>query len=251
MFSDNKIKQKVVKNANNFNAPVTINVFQLNQAEKAFLKDWTKESLTEKGVPLIREDASKIIEKHRQIEKLKENKTFLDFFKDKISSADLQALRASIYLKQIREEGQSIEELKSGIIHRFGSRGNNISNLYSAGYFHSQIKPLYEEMASQAGFNPEQFKAEYEIIVTQSPHAVFINSSMTPEQAKQAVINRMKISVQYGIKQLNIHGLGTSNVKKIYQVLERLKPECIESYQYVSGDTYINARAVILTPDKS
>lgn len=100
----------------------------------------------------------------------------------------------------------------SDIIARFGERGKNICNLYTAGYFDSQIKPLYEEVGTS---DLLQFNQIYEQIVTESPYAVFIHAEMSVKNVGETVKQKMEISKKYGIKYLNIHGIGKDNVDKI------------------------------------
>ena len=125
----------------------------------------------------------------------------------------------------MHERGEDITKLKSDIVNKYGGRGRNICNLYSAGYFDSQIKPLYEEMITQPDFSPKDFEEAYERIVTESPYAVFISASMTNPEAEKEVRERMVIAKKYGIKYLNIHGIGQANVNKITHVLENLRSE--------------------------
>lgn len=244
LLSDKK-SQSVVKNDNR--KFIQINIGKLNQEGVGVLRETLREFVSIEGIPLLEQKASTTIDDFRGVEQKPESQKLLEFFRDKLPPADLNALRASIYLKEVAGRGENISHLKRDIIQRYGHRGNNISNLYSSGYFDSQIKPLYEEMFVQPNFSSDNFNNAYEIIVTESPYAVFINSSMSSEEAKECVLQRMEVSRKYGIKQLNIHGLGHDNVTKIQLLLVELERDHhVRSYQIMSGGSnYINAKVTM------
>ena len=142
-------------------------------------------------------------------------------------------------MKNVFERGENVSNLKDDIVTRYGDRGRNICNLCSAGYFTSQIKPLYEEMYSQPDFSLNKFLAIYEIIVTESPYAFFINSWMSDKQAMDEVLKRMEVSRRYGIKYLNIHGIGRENTEKIATLLKELAPQLTQTPEITRGERFI------------
>lgn len=224
-----------------------LNIGELSEKKKKLLQQTLRESVSKQGVYLLDSKADQTVDDIHRVEKEGKGKEILEFFKDKIPPLDLEALRASIYLKEVADRGEPIDHLKHDIISRFGERGNNISNLYSSGYFQSQILPLYEQMSQRPDFNQKDFVEAYNIIVTESPYAVFINARMTDRVAKQEVVNRLAVSRKYGIKRLNIHGIGNENVRKIMSLLPKLEKDgVIQSYDIkFGGDKYVNARVII------
>lgn len=215
---------KVVVNDNKKVVNITINVGKLNARDIPKLQSILRPLVLDNEELLIEDNANKTLEDFKQIDGQSENRDLLEYFKGKLPAKDIEILRASLYLKNVYERGEAVSHLKQDIMNRYGDRGKNISNLCSAGYFTSQIRPLYEEMYAQPSFSPENFLKVYEIIITESPYAVFINNRMSEENVKEGVFNKINIGKKYGIKYLNIHGIGKDNVEKISNLLKKLTP---------------------------
>lgn len=201
-----------------------INIGKLEKKELPRLQSAIKE-FEARGDLLIEATAQKTLEDFKQVDSHAENRTLLEYFKGKLPARDIEILRASFYLKTVYERGDPVSHLKQDIINRYGERGRNISNLCTAEYFTSQIKPLYDEMYSQPNFSPDEFLKIYEIIVTESPYAIFINTMMSQGDVKREVHNKIEIDKKYGIRYLNIHGIGKDNVEKITYLLKELTPK--------------------------
>jgi len=218
---------------------VIINTGKLDSKKIPQLQTIVKDLVTENDELLIEDNASKTIEDFKEVDSQTENRNLLEYFKGKIFSKDIEILRASLYLKTVYERGENVSQLKQDIMNRYGDRGKNISNLCSAGYFTSQIKPLYEEMYSHPNFSAEEFSKVYEIIITESPYAVFINSRMSEKDVKKEVLSRMEIGKKYGIKYLNIHGIGKDNTDKIVNILKELNSELSQTPEITKGERFI------------
>lgn len=238
LFSDNQSNKTIYVDKRTIN----INVCKLNTSKESKLKPLINQAIVEDGLLLTRDDVQEVITAFRKVDKEKRNLEFLKFIKQIIPEEDLVILRAAIFIKSQYDAGKDIKPLKGQLIERYGNRGKNISNLYSAGYFASLIKPLYEEMSKQPDFVQERFREVYEIIVKESPYAVFINTNMTPSETKEAVVNRIKISQKYGLSFLHIHGIGKENVSKILQLLDEMKTDFIRSPGITQGGNYIIAK---------
>lgn len=154
-----------------------------------------------------------------------EKQELIKYFSDKIPLSDISILKASLYLKSLLESGGETRKIKQEIMIRYGNRGKNISNLCSAGYYETWIKPLYEEMRKLPEFSKEKFLEVYNEIVNLYPFAVFIHHGMSSEEVEQIITQKIKASRQYGIKTLNIHGIGEENVAKIRKVVEKIEKE--------------------------
>jgi hypothetical protein len=179
----------------------------------------------EKGGLVIESTSLERLEEFNHTASEASTKRFLDLFKGKIPSYDLEILRYAAYLKVVFDRGESVFELKKQIVEKFGERGRNICNLYSAGYFESQIGPLYELMFAQDDFSPEKFNQIYEMIVTDSPFAVFVSRGMTEEQLFDEVKHKIETNRKYGVVNLNLHGIGEDNASKINTLLPKLQSE--------------------------
>lgn len=239
-FSGNK-SQKTTINGNV--TQININGFDKNEQEK--FKEILRDQVQENGIILLGKSLNTLTD-FVKIDSSRETRTILDFFRGKISNSDLEILRFSIYLKKVFDRGECVSELKSQIIQKYGERGKNICNLYSAGYFESQIRPLYENLSSQSNFSKEKFDTIYEIIVTESPYAIFINNRPSQKESLQQVITKIKTSNKYGITNLNIHGIGGRNVEKILHILEEIKDKIVQPPNILKEGDVITVRVTLL-----
>ncbi len=233
IFSGNN----VVVNKND-NRKTYIDITKLDALSLAKLQAIIPEAVQQENAVVLEEKSKKLLDDFRSIDQ--QHKDMVDYFRGKIPATDIEILRAAIYLKSTLDQKRPVAGIKEDLNYRYGQRGNNISNLYSAGYFESVIKPLYEEMKKLPDFSLEQFQKTYDKIVTQIPFAVFCNKSMTAEELKQIVIMKVKRNVRYGIRQLNIHGIGRGNADKVLKVVEELAPNLDEPPTIDSGPGFIN-----------
>lgn len=238
ILSDNQ-HEKVTVNDNKKVVNITINIGKLESKNIPQLQSVLKGLVTKNDALLIEDGANKTLKDFKGVDSQAENRQFLEYFKGKIPARDIEILRASLYLKSVYERGGNVSQLKQDIMNRYGDRGKNISNLCSAGYFTSQIKPLYAEMYSQPNFSAEEFLKIYEIIITESPYAVFINARMSEIDVKKEVLNRMEIGRKYGIKYLNIHGIGKDNADRITNLLKELTPKLAKPPEITRGERFI------------
>ncbi|MEE8403261.1 MAG: hypothetical protein V3R93_05875 [Candidatus Hydrothermarchaeaceae archaeon] len=116
-----------------------------------------------------------------------------------------------------------IYKLKGDIIKKHGKRGLNISNLCSAGYFETMIRPLYEEMKKDPDFSNEKFMEKYDIIINEEAFAIFVSGSMSVDNVKNAIQQKIERNLKYGVKFVNIHGIGKGNVEKIREALSYIE----------------------------
>ena len=193
---------------------------------------------------LLEDNATKLLESFEQEEEKSEYAATINFFKQKIPSSDLEILRASLYIKSLYDKGEPVRELKSSVMYKYGERGRNISNLCSAGYFTSYIKPLYLEMESQENFSNQDFIKVYNIIIKHSAFAIFVNSQMSLDELNEQIAQSMEFNKKYGINHLNIHGIGSSNIFKIQEALIKIKdslsspPEIESTSKYITVTIY-------------
>jgi len=202
---------------------VTVNINVLSENELQGVKEMLRSIVSDDKVPILQNYTQRLLEDFTQVDNESESQNLITYFKGKIPAIDIEVLRQSIYIKVVHDRGESIQKLKWDLTARYGNRGKNICNLYSAGYFTSQIKPMYEVLLSQADFSPNDFNIAYDRIVDESPYAVFINREMSNQGAEAEVRDRIETGRKYGIKYLNIHGIGEENVDKIVYILEKLK----------------------------
>lgn len=141
-----------------------------------------------------------------------------------IPPADLRALEASLLMREyFKAHKDGVEDIKADIIERFGDRGRRIANLCTAGYFENLVSLCKENCDTPEG--QAKFKSIYEMIISQEAFAVFVTGSMSEDQTEYAVVKKTASNMIYGKKYVDIHGIGTSNVKKINTVLKRLSKD--------------------------
>lgn len=189
----------------------------------------------EEGYTLLGEDSAKLLEGAKQTTLIPENTSLLSFYKDKISSLDLTILKASMTIEQLykkeertcKDEKSYAEQVKLGLIHNYGIRGRNICRLYCAGYFSGFLKTAYEEMSKLSGFDKSHFDKFYEVVVMESPQAIFIERVMDTTKVREAIQQRIDGNKKYGIKNFNIHGIGKDNCVKIREVVSQFEKDGI------------------------
>lgn len=208
-------------NSNNDNRKVSINLadIQGDAKRRAELLAIVRQALTEESALVIDRQKNEVVEDFSKFESLPATQRTLEFFKGKISTHDHNILRAALYIKQIHESGRTVSTLKSELISRYGDRGKNISNLCSAGYFETYLRPLYEEMVEQDSFEPLLFQSRFDVLIDDFPNAVFVNSHMVEADIKAKILHKYSLAKRYGIGRLNIHGIGYDNVRRIEAVL--------------------------------
>jgi hypothetical protein len=166
--------------------------------------------------PVLEAQASEVV---RQISSVTDDSELLDYFKGKIPSTDLAILRAALLVRGLHRQGKPVDGYLSDIRYRYGQHGANIANLCSAGYFESYIQPMYEELSTRPNFDHEMFAGNYKLIVDSAPFAVFVNRSDSVEDLLTQVVQKLEFNKMYGLKRLNIHGIGHDNVEKIEKLL--------------------------------
>lgn len=240
IFSDNESKKVVYHD----NRTININIGKLSEDILPKLQEVVKESYKKEGI-ILEDEAKSLLTEFGDVDAKKENREFLEYFKGKISTSDLEILRAAQYIKTVYDSGvhtgKSVWKLKLDVIKKYGERGKNICNLYSAGYFTSLIKPLYEELSKQSNFTPSKFMDQFDSIVMKYPFAVFVHVYSKKQEIKEEIQKKMKMNKQYGIDHLTIHGIGSDNVMRIHEIIDELKSSFSSIPEIDSGRDYINA----------
>jgi len=205
----------------NDNRPI-ISWKQLSSKEQKELLSFFPSQLKQ-GIPLLETEFHQSADKFSNFSRQRGYQDLTAYFIDKLPGEDILILKASLYLKWVLSQNMRTDRLKQDIVERYGSRGQNISNLCSAGYFETVIKPLFEEMKQSPGFTVEKFLQVYEEIVTHYPFAVFIHRHMDAKTVEILIKKKIGDMEKYGISTLNIHGIGRYNVKRIKEAIRKLK----------------------------
>ncbi len=187
----------------------------ISDERKEKLKPIIKDYIQEENM-LLKTNTSEKLKKVELYNKKdnKDDKRILEFFRDIIPSKDLEALEISLFLRDGFRNGYDIKEMKRDIRKKFGDRGNNISNLCTAGYFETFIQKLRNETSK------EEFSELYEQIVSNYILAVFVNEQMSVFQITEEIKKKINASMRYGFKFVDVHGIGTQNINKIMSCIE-------------------------------
>ncbi|MBS3102492.1 hypothetical protein J4458_03520 [Candidatus Woesearchaeota archaeon] len=230
----NFINIKIIRNSQNNQKfipsrdakTLSINYPQLEGKEKQAVNKALKDGFESGEIDHFMESFSeKKVEDIKEKLNLKNTKEILEFYKDKIPLNYYRALEASLYARTNFSAGRSIAEDKRDIKNKFGEEGNNICNLCTAGYFEGYIKEAYEEMESSNNFSIDEWQKYFKLIVRTSPFAVFVYRDMSEEELSGIIMYRLDTNIKYGIKFVDIHGIGWDNVKKIKNILRELQKE--------------------------
>ncbi len=180
-------------------------------------------SQLKQGLPLLESGFHQTVSQFSSFSRQPEYRDSTAYFIDKLPGEDILILKASLYLKWVLSQNMKTDRLKQDIVERYGVRGKNISNLCTAGYFETVIKPLFEEMKLSPGFTVEKFLQVYEEIVTHYPFAIFIHRHMNSKTVEILIKKKIEDMEKYGISSLNIHGIGKYNVRIIKKAIRKLK----------------------------
>lgn len=226
------LKKLKIANGNKFHLSLNITVNKndnrsislgdlSSKERRAFISDIVPKAL-EEGIDLLPSKFDGRVEEYSEKINLATNKEVLDFFREKIPSGDLPILKASLYLRSVLLDGGDTALLKQDILSQWGTRGGNISNLCSSRYFEDWFRPLYEQMSKGSDFNDEKFQKVYNEIVQYLPFSLFVNHSMNEDEIVMKIKQKIEMSEKYGLEIINIHGIGTTNVKRIREALDNL-----------------------------
>ena len=185
----------------------------MSHERKEELKPIIIEAIDVDKKQLLEETVAECLNRIREYNKSPgEDKRIKNFFKDIIPPSDYEALEASLYLRREfskREDESNIKKLKKDIQDKFGERGNNITNLCTAGYFEGFLEPLYNDTTK------DLFKEIYEQVVGKGILTVFVYKDMNENEIIIQIKNKIKISRRYGMPFIHIHGIGKTNIQKI------------------------------------
>ncbi|MCA9323577.1 hypothetical protein KC992_00570 [Candidatus Saccharibacteria bacterium] len=157
----------------------------------------------------------------------------LEIFKPMVVSSDVPILEIAILVKKAYDNGENVAPIKSQAIQRYGNRAAMICNLYSSGYFHTLIKPLFYSK-EKGDIAIDTYLEIYDMIVTESPLAMFIGVGTERSSAKKQLLKKIKANKENEVGYLNIHGINETNIKLIKSLLEEddVKSEFTDDPQF-------------------
>jgi hypothetical protein len=203
---------------------ITINLNGLSEAENQAFSTYIGALRASKEEYLLMERKS--YEVLNELYKLDPDFQAIEKLQNVLSPEDYGAVEGAVYIKYLKDKGRfaEISERKKQIRHDYGERGNTITNLYTAGYFHEIFLPLYDELLKEPG-NMEEFRLIFDRLIRDFPLAIFINQQMNVDDVKNLIKNKITRNKRYGIMKLNIHGINKSNCDNIKEAIRLLEEE--------------------------
>lgn len=225
LFSNNKVEIHHHYDESTKTLHVNTNEIIKNAAQKKEFKDTLRYEI-DAEYTIIDEKSENTVLDYKEEEKSSFFKKVVEFFKDKISPQDLEIIKAALYVRRCFERGEGIEGLKEGIRQRHGKRGNNIANLCTSSYFENYLMPVYEHLVKISESErdaQEEFNNVFNTMAEELPISVFMCHKMSADEVKKQIINKVENNSKYGVRFLNIHGIGTHNIKTIQSTVAELE----------------------------
>lgn len=190
------------------NNVLTIVVSKFSGDDKQKLLDLVKSAFN-KGEVILKRSNAKILDSYSRYSKKNEDKVIIDFFQGSIPADDLDALKASLYIRSEVKKGHAIHGLKNDIREKYGERGANIANLCSANYFENELIPLLNNATR------EEFEEYYELAVGKKARALFVHSGMGINEIRNEFNSMIEKGLKYHMSDFRIHGMGITNVANL------------------------------------
>jgi hypothetical protein len=216
---------------------LAINRRQLTIDQEREFRSIIREAVQVDDVPLLDKQSKERIDNIGITEASEDVKSLEDYFKGKIPEEDFRIFRAALFVKKRSEEGPDPDEilsLRREIMQKYGDRGRKITNLCSAGYFETHIKPAYEIMKRIPNTTDKDFLDDYDLFIKEEAFAVFVPSSWSIRELKDAIKRKLERNIRYGRKFVSIHGIGRTTIEKITEVISELKQDYPEAKLTIS-----------------
>lgn len=242
------------KNSNNTSEPwgynestkqFLINLDKISGEDLKNVKYLLSESLNE-DFTFLEQTSDERVNDIIETEKDEGTHKLLTFFSNKIPKNDFDALRSAVYIRTLFTRGtdyDTIYRLKGEVIKKHGKRGLNICNLCTSGYFEKLLIPLYKEIEKSPTFSNDKFDKVYNTIIDEEAFAVFIKSSTPISEVRNVIETQINRNSKYGIKYVNIHGIGYENISKIKEVISTIKISSLDIHKEIE----INEKIILAT----
>ena len=216
--SDNKVNSDNTTNNGTFINNGNIIITDAATAKK--LLEGLNVDKLETGDTVLEADSTETLKKIDDKFWDKETQKEIDRFRGIVPKYDLTILESAIFIQTLYEDGQNVENYLRDISEKFGPRGTMICHLYSAGYYDSQIIPLYNELVETDDPHIDEFNEIYDFIVKESPLALFVSKRDSVSDVELKVLKKIKANQASEVGYLNIHGIGKQNVLNIKKALK-------------------------------
>lgn len=233
-----KNKNGTVRIDNSRNTTVSINILfdGKNDEEKRQIAREIFEEFNNRGARIVSAKSVDEIAGYNDYAQKSGDEDLVEFFRNKISSFDLQILKTGFYIRHLTNcrEFEKAKQIRANAV-RANSRAQNIINLVTEGYFESYIKPIFEESDDTAALE------HYDEVVTYLPEMVFVHNEMTVFDIVEKVESKIAQRARYHaveVKRIMVNGIGLQCVQNIMEAqveLSRRHPE----YNYSFNDPHM------------
>lgn len=216
---------------------IEVNLAGLDASQLAALRGIIKDSVISENQVVIEEHAEGRIEEMREVEAQPDNRALLNSLQPYLSSQDYLALRSALVLQAQFKAGQPVIKLKAELLNRFGTRGTNIANMCSAGYF-EQVAQYVSQHQGDHGFSVERFRGNLERFITESAYAFFVKSTLSDIAVAETLSQMIYRNARYGQNTLVIHAFGSRNVARVGSIVDeqiRSEPKISRIFHELNG----------------
>lgn len=232
-----------IDNSTNYN--ITINLPPDGKVPEQ-VTEYLREQFNKGNLQFLFQSSNNEIEDYNEFEKNPKQSSTIDFFKDKISSEDLQCLKTGLYVKKLMraDVGRAIQIRDRATIR--GKRARNVVSIASAGYFETFLRPIFENKPI------EEARQEYEEIVESLPEYIFVYGGMTEQRIVSEIDSRITQKERYHLQleRLVVIGLDScvDKIMTIYQKTTDKYPEYDISLEIKEDDELKQAKLTIDFP---
>ncbi|MEK6936330.1 MAG: hypothetical protein AABW67_06080 [Nanoarchaeota archaeon] len=150
---------------------------------------------------------------------LPDNKSINPFLK--FLDYDLRTiLNLSIYAKKLfdNKESQKAQKVRDDIGKHYGKEGRKLCNLYLSGYIDGMTEFLIQEYGQDIEKVKKEINLKIKKFVSESNYIFFIHQDSDGE----SILEGIKRCINQGKSYIAIHGAGSTNIKKVRDILEKL-----------------------------
>lgn len=122
-----------------------------------------------------------------------------------------------IKLAYDKQNMELAKELHKQLDKNYPKKGYKVFNLIGGGYFDEMIIPFIEIFK-----DPEEYRKFYQDIIRFFPLAFFVGNTTTEEKLVEGLEERLNLK---DVPFVRIHAIGRNNIKKVENVVEKLKIE--------------------------
>lgn len=147
------------------------------------------------------------------------------YFRKLLTPDDIAILKTSLVIKRMYETDMPVQNQKQLLSMKYGQRANIITNLCTADYFETYIKPLNESLLEKEEYSVELFREYFDKLIEDFPLAIFVHRGQGVDKLVTEISERIERNKLHGIEELYIHAIGVGNVKKLQNAIDVLIKE--------------------------